>query len=183
MSALDGPVGDDDPPDPVVVEVAGRQFDGLAGADQERGLLGEIAEDLARQVDRREGDRDRAVTNRGFGANCLGDREGMLEQASQEFAGGGAVRGGLVGGLDLAENLRFAKHEGIQSTGDAQQMDHRFTVGMGIEKGIDSLMLDTMKSAEPSADVFLGAIMGRAIEFGAVAGGENNALADTLAAG
>ena len=105
VGALHGAIGDDDAPDAVLMEVTGGQFDGLPGADQHGRLFGQVAEDLAGQADRREGHRHRAAADGGVRAHRLGHREGVLEQASEQFAGGGAVGRGLEGALDLTQDL------------------------------------------------------------------------------
>ena len=55
LGARDRTVGDDDPPDAVLGEVACRELDGLAGTDQQGTLVRQVAEDLARETDRGKG--------------------------------------------------------------------------------------------------------------------------------
>ena len=94
----------------------------LAGADDEHAPALEAAEDLSRERDRGEADRHRAFAERRFGAHALADAERPVKQLAQQRAGAVAFRGGLERVLHLAENLRLADDERIESGGDAEQM-------------------------------------------------------------
>ena len=72
----------------------------------------------------------------GVGAHLLGHRERVLEQPLQPRAQGACAIGGLIGGLDLPQNLRFAQHHRIQPGGDPQNMAHRLLVGMPVQVGL-----------------------------------------------
>lgn len=50
-----GPVGNDDTLDALIVQMARHQADGLAGADQQRLAAMQVGEDLFGQADRGEG--------------------------------------------------------------------------------------------------------------------------------
>ena len=105
----------------------------------------------------------------------------MLEQPSEQLAGGGAVGRGLEGALDLAQDLGLAQDHGIEAAGDPQQVDHRVAAGVGVEEGVDPLVLDAVKAAEPVANRLLAPIFDGAVEFGAVAGGHDHRFMHTLA--
>ena len=60
----------------------------------------------------------------------------MLEQPLQPSAERTGAVGGLIGGLDLTENLRLAQHHRIQPGGDPQNMAHRLLVGMPVQVGL-----------------------------------------------
>jgi len=62
-------------------------------------------------------------------------------------------------------------------------MDDGIAVGMGIEEGIDPFVLDAVESAQPAPQRFLGAVLDGAIEFGAVAGREDDPLENAGAPG
>ena len=95
----------------VLVEVQGAQPRHLAGAEHHEVLLAQVAEDLAGERDRRVAERDRALREPGVGAHALADGEGAMEQAIDHAARAACIAGGLVGVLDLAEDLRLADDE------------------------------------------------------------------------
>ena len=122
MGPLDGAVGDDDATDALLAQVAGGQFDGLPGADEQGGLVLEVGEDLPCQANGGEGHGDRAGADGRVGAHLLGDGEGVLEEAAEEFTGGTVIAGGLEGGLDLAKDLGFTQHHGVEAAGHFQEV-------------------------------------------------------------
>ena len=81
----------------------------------------QVAEDLSRERDRREADRDGPSTERGLGPDPLADAERRVEQPVQERAGRPDVRGG-VRLLHLPEDLRLADDERVEPGGDPEQV-------------------------------------------------------------
>ena len=59
------------------------QFDGLAGPDQQGGLIRKLAEYLSRQTDSRESHRDGTAADGGIRAHLFCHGEGVLEQSAQ----------------------------------------------------------------------------------------------------
>ena len=79
MGFVVGAVGDDQPPDALLGQMAGGQLDGLAGTDQQCGLFAEFVENLLCQLHGGERDRHRAGADGGVGAHFFGRRERVLE--------------------------------------------------------------------------------------------------------
>ena len=113
----------------VLVEVHRAEPRHLAGAEDHEVLLAQVAEDLAGERDRRVAERDRALGEPGIGADTLADGEGAMEQAVDHAAGAARLAGGLVGVLDLPEDLRFADDERIESGRDPEQVAGGVGVG------------------------------------------------------
>ena len=117
-----GAIAEQQPPQPAGFQMRGEQVDHLAGADQQRGLLGHIFEDLLGQQHPGEGKRHRIAPDAGLRARALGGFIGLLEQAAQgrpDRLGRFGIRKRL---LDLAENLRLAEHHRVQAGGHAENM-------------------------------------------------------------
>jgi hypothetical protein len=171
MGALDGTVCNDDPPNTVLVQVAGGQLYGFTGADQERSLGLEVAKDLPCKADGGEGHGHRAVSDSCVRANLLGNGKSVLEQASQKFPGSTRGTGGLKRRFDLSENLGLAKHHRVQTAGDLQQVRHRVLLHVGVKIGCDAFRFQAVKAAQPVPDRFRPQSVQRAVNLGAVAGG------------
>src|SRR5690606_16139263 len=132
-------VRDQQPSNPCLDEMAGRQFDGLAGADQQHGRVLEPGERLLRQAHRDGGHRHRVRTDAGVGAGALGGRESLLEQTVELAAkAAGAARGG-PGVLDLAQDLRLAQHQRVQPGRDPEQVAHRVAAGVPVQVAVQAL--------------------------------------------
>jgi len=178
MGALDRAVGDEDAPDPVLVEVTRGELDGFTGADEQGGLVAQVAEDLPRQADCREGHGDRAVADGGIRAYLFCHREGVLKQPAEQLARGSAVIGDLKGRLDLAEYLGLAEYHGIESAGHSQQVRDRLVVQPRVEVGLEVRRVQSMESPQPVANRLSPIGMYGAVDLGAVAGGQDESLAD-----
>ena len=100
----------------------------------------------------------------------------MLEQLVEQLADGAGLLGGAVGLFDLPEDLRFAQHQGVEAAGDAQDVAHRLTVGVGIDVGRDLLCAEAVEVLEPLHHRRLVFALQPAIDLGAVAGGEDGRL-------
>ena len=109
----------------LTLQVLQGQFGHLAGAHQQDGLAGQLAEDLPGQADRGIADADGVVADAGFAAHPFGHGEGLVQQAVQNGAGG-LVLGGLpVGLLDLPQDLGLAQDHGIEAGGYPEEVLHR----------------------------------------------------------
>ncbi len=160
------------------MQVARHEFDGLARADQQRGVGLEIAEDLFGQAHRREGHRDRAAADGGVGAHLFGDVEGVLEQPAQRPPDGTRAAGGAEGVLDLAEDLRLAEDQRIQAARHAQDVAHALVVFMDVGVRADGVGLQPVEVAQPDDQLFRIETVQSAVEFGAVAGRDDGGLTD-----
>ncbi len=87
----------------------------LSGPDEQGALALQGAEDFAPQFDRGIADRDGAVADAGFRTDALGDKKGLMEQPVEDNPGRFLFRGDAVSLFDLAEDLGFAQHHGIQA--------------------------------------------------------------------
>ena len=104
-------VGDQQPAHLAGHQVAGGQFDSLAGADQQHVRFIQPRERFLRQPHRGGGDADRVAPDGGFGARALGGGEGLLERAVERAAEAAGIARIVPGLLDLAEDLRLAQYQ------------------------------------------------------------------------
>jgi hypothetical protein len=170
-------------PASLFAHVAGDQFDGLAGADQQHLLLRQVLEDLLRQAHGGIRHRHGAGADRGVGAHLLGDREGLLEQAVQDLAGDtDLVRGGERA-LHLPEDLRLAEHQRVEPGGHAERVLHGLLVGVQVEVRLDVVGRQAVEVAEPADRLAAVALVEAAIHLGAVAGREDRGLVHAAARG
>ena len=124
-----GAARDRDLADALRAQVLRRQRADLAGADDQDAPALEPAEDLSRQLHRREADRHRALAERRLAADALADVERPVKQLAQHRAGAAPFRRGLERVLDLPEDLRLADDQRVEAGGDAEQMLRRVGVG------------------------------------------------------
>ena len=145
--------------------------------------LFERAENLARQFHRRIADRDRHLSDTGLRAHALGHAEGALQQAFQPSAA--ARLGSLaiaVGGLELAQDLRFAHHHGIQAGGHAEQVMDGVLAFVPVKIRLDRIRRDQARLLQKLVHQRLrvGRIVGGDGDLHAVAGGEDACFGDAL---
>ena len=160
------------------------QFDGLAGADEQHGLLVEPRENPFRQTDAGMRHRHRVGADGGVGAHLLGHRKSVLEKPVEHLAGGAGISGGVKRVLHLAEYLRLAEHHRIEAGRHPECVLDRLLVGEmidvagevgaaesgAVEKPVENLLF-AAGSAAVAAVVIRVAVILTAINFGAVAGG------------
>ncbi len=166
--------------------MGGAQFDHLAGTDEEHALLGDRFEDALRQPHRRRGHRHGMRADLGGAAYLLGDREGALEQLIQVRAQRAGFGGGAHRVFHLAEDLRLAQHHGIEPAGHAEGVAHGLRLPQRIHVGRQFAGVDVVVVGQPADGVLVGGVfgqvaVGRAVELGAVAGGEDGGLGRALA--
>ena len=125
LRAIEAAVGDDHAADLLRVQVPRGELDHVAGADQERRVALEAAEDAARELDAGGCDRDRARADGGLAADLLGDGERRLEQPVQQRARGARLLRRAVGVLQLAEDLGLAEDQRIESGSDREDVPDR----------------------------------------------------------
>ena len=106
-----GAIRHDEVFDTLFIQMTGHQINGVARANQQCRMFAEIREDLFGQADSGKRHRDRAGANGGVGPDLFGHGEGMLEQAVEQVPNGARLTGGVIGILNLAEDLRFAQHQ------------------------------------------------------------------------
>ena len=107
-----------------------------------------------------------------------------MQQSVDDGACAVALGGLAVGGLELSEDLRFAENQGIQTGGHVEQVPDGFVVLVLIEVGFQ--FLDAVSAGFCPA--FEGASSRQVAladheHFHAVAGGEDERLADAVSRG
>src|SRR5262249_14690701 len=122
LGAVGVAVGDEDAAGSEGLEVLERQIPHLAGADDQDGLVAEGVEDVAGDVDGDAGDGEAALVHAGGLADLLADVQGLAEDGVEDRADGPLLLGGVVGLLDLAEDLALAEDQALEAGGDAEEV-------------------------------------------------------------
>jgi hypothetical protein len=172
LGAFEGAVGDEQFAHAGLAEMAGGELSHLAGADEDGGVVVEVGEDLAGEVDGDGADRDDAAADAGLGADALGDGKGAFDGAVERGAGeaGGAAL--VEGGLELAEDLGFADDEAVEAGGDAEEVGDGGFVEVGVEVALqyaEAGVADAGEHVGERGGGGFGAFEG-GVEFDAVAG-------------
>ena len=107
----------------------------------------------------------------------------MLEQPVKQFTGAACLPGGLVRLLELSEYLGFSDHHRIQSAGHTQHVLDRAGAGMGIKIAMQFVFPATVKSGKPVDRPGLIGSIQVAVNFSAVAGGQDSGLVDVCVPG
>ena len=164
---------------PMLGQMSGRQFDGVASADQQdRGLV-EFGKGLLGQTHGGEGHRDRLVADAGFAAGALGHGEGVLEQTIQRGLEGALQARRLPGLLDLTQDLGLAQNHRIQPCRDPEQVTHGGIVFVVVQVRVQVLGLQMGKGRQPEFGPVLGPVFHPAVDLGAVAGRQQGDLVHT----
>jgi len=114
---LQGTVGDHDALYTQVMQMTGDQGDGLAGANQQGLAALQVAENLFGQADGGKCHGHRVFADGCISAHLLGGIERGLKQPTQQRTNGTGLTRHGVGGLHLAQNLRLAQHQRIETSG------------------------------------------------------------------
>ena len=125
------------------------KFDGAASANHQRAGLVNIGEYLLRKGDRSERDRDRVLSDRGFGAHLFRGGEHIFKYAVQFAANRCGFLRHRVGRFDLTENLRFAQHHRIESAGHPHHVTHGGFVSMTVNGGFELAHRQAMEIGQP----------------------------------
>ncbi len=153
--------------------MARHQLDGFACADEQYLLLGQVLENLARQAHCGVRHRDGAGADGGVGAHLLGHREGLLKETVEDFAGGTSLVRQGEGGLHLSEDLRFAQHHGVKTSGHTEGVLHRLLVGEQIKMRLDVVRRQVVEVTKPLDRLVAVVRIQPAVHLGAVAGRED----------
>ncbi len=152
------------------------QLDGFAGADKQDAGLAQVREQAFCQTHGGECDRHRIGADAGVGAHTLGHGKGLLQQAfHRRMQSTGAARG-LIGILDLAENLRLAEHHRIQPGSHAKQVADGGIIGVPVKELIEPALGQSMVAEQPMLRGGLRTGFDFDVKFGAVAGGKDQRL-------
>ena len=114
-------------------EMLRRQLAHLARAHEQHVLVLQLAEDLARQLDRDVGDGDRVATDARLRAHALGRGQRAIAQRVEGRAQGARLLRRLVGLLDLPEDLRLADHHRLQAGRDAEGVADGLRVRVAVD--------------------------------------------------
>ena len=157
-------------------EMARRQFDGFACADQQHGRILQPRERFLRQAHRGGGDRYRVGTDAGVGARPLGGGEGLLEQPVEpvaERAGSRAVAQAsftwprICGSPSTSESSPVATRNRCRT---ASRLGVPVEVVVQVEAGSSADAVPASRSARRRR-------LGDGVQFGPVAGGQQHHFA------
>ena len=135
-------VGHQDLLDAVRLEVRRRELAGLAGADDEHGVVAQLAEHLQGELDGGRADAHGPLADGGLGAHALAHFERVPEQPVEDHGRAAAVAGHLVGGLELGDDLRLADDHAVEARGDAEEMRDGAVAGVAVERRLQLARLD-----------------------------------------
>src|SRR5713226_3206981 len=155
-----------------------------AGAENERGAVGQLAEDAFGELDASGGNGHGARAQFGFRADALSGFERALKEAIKHRAGGALFVGEAVSFADLAEDFGFAEELRIEPGGNAKEMTNSGAIVVLVEHAVEHVLADGVKFAEErrkSRRAFVGGFRGNAIDFAAVAGGEDQGFLEKAA--
>src|SRR5690606_19376007 len=130
--SLQGPVGNHDTLDALLMQMTRDQRDGFASANQQGLTAVQIREDLLGQADGGKGNRNRVLADGSICTDGFCSAERGLEQAPQKWPKAPRLARNGIGGLHMTENLRQAKHNGVQYAGDAHHESHRLLINMNV---------------------------------------------------
>ena len=159
-------------------EGAGGLFARVAGTDDEHLLRLERVEDRLGQLHCHGADGDAAALDLRLGANQLGHVERLLECLVEQWAGGFAGVGQLVGELELTEDFGLAQHHRVDAARHAEEVLDALRVAVRV-KGILRCLADAVEFTDEAAQRLAkrGVVVGGGgVDFHAVAGGENDSL-------
>jgi len=137
----------------------------------------QVGEDLLGQADGGESHRHRVLADGGIGTHGLGGAEGGLEQAAEQRTDGAGLARHGVGGLHLAEDLRFAEDHRIQPGSHAHHVAHGVVVLVDIGAGTQLIEIETVVVGQPAQHFVGGQLVLLQVQLAAVAGGEDRRLA------
>ena len=102
----------------------------------------------------------------------------MAEEPVEDGGGATPVDGGLVGVLELGEDLRLADDHRVEARGHAEQVGDGGVVAARVGGDAQLGGVDATKLGQPPQSELLGplGVVGEEIEFGAVAGRHNDGL-------
>ena len=158
-------------------KVRGAQLDHFARADEQRAGLVQIAEHAFGQADGGGGHGHRMGANSGLRTHFLGHREGALEQLMQQSAQRAGLVGGTHGIFHLTQNLGLAQDHGIQTAGHAERMADGVVLVMAVQVRAQRAGVQAVVLGQPGRQLVGDVAVGRAIDLGAVTGGEDRGFA------
>src|SRR5579885_982994 len=131
--ALLGSVRDCDQRHSGAVQVTGGELRHLPSANEQDLFVGKRPENLASQLNRCITDGDGALADIGFRPYAFGDVKGARDQQVEETVNRALLLRGRVGGFELAKNLGFAHHHGIQTGCHPEQVADGVLAGVVVQ--------------------------------------------------
>jgi hypothetical protein len=107
-----------------------------------------------------------------------------LKEAIEHGTGGAVFVGKSIGFTHLAEDFGFAKEERIEPGGNAEEMTDSGAVVVLVEQAVEHVRADGVKFAEKrrkTGSAFVGSFRGNAVQFAAIAGGEDQGFFEEAA--
>ena len=132
---VEGAVGDQQEAQPGLGQRAARQLAHLAGADDQGGAVGQVAQGLPGQRRRHLPQRPRPQADLRLRPRALAGVEGLPEERGEDRPGGAGRLGGLEGRLDLAQDLILAHQQRVEPGGHARQVAGGLAVAADVEVG------------------------------------------------
>ena len=120
--ALVAAVGDAQDADALAAQDPRGHLAALARAHEHHPALGERAERLAGELDRRRGDGHAGPRDPGAGAHAAAGAERVAHQAVEERPARARLARELVGAAQLTEDLGLAEHHRVEAGGDGEEM-------------------------------------------------------------
>jgi hypothetical protein len=151
----------------------------LRCADDEHGVVAQLAEHLQGQLDGGGTDAHGSLADGGLGAHALADLERVPEQPVEDHGRAAAVAGHLVGGLELGDDLRLADDHGVEARGDAEEVGDGAVAGVAVQRRLELARLDPGVTRQVSERRLASRerVAPVQVQLGAVAGAERHGLA------
>ena len=164
-------------PHPRFQDVPGEERPGLPRSQEQDGPLGELAEDLVRELDSDRRDRQGVHTDLRLGPDAFAGADRALEEPVED----GAARAGLPrdreGLPDLPEDFALSERHGVEPGRDAEQVAGRFRSEPPERRSLENLGLEPPPVRDEPRELFTGALSFRdAVDLAPVAGRHDHAL-------
>jgi len=175
LTALERAVRDRDGLGLLRGKVGCAELDHFARTHEEDALVLEAAEETKRQAHSGGRETHGVGADGGGGADFLGNREGGLEKMVEHRAQAVCVTGHLLGLLHLTDDLCFAEHHGVEAGGHSEGVLGGLFLRERIDVRLEFGAADVLAFADEAEHGVSGGVrvFGGAVDFGAVAGGQN----------
>ena len=157
-------------------KVGGAQLNHLARAHKQHLDLRQVFKQLPGQAHRCCGHADGVGANFGRAAHLFGHGKRALKQLRQRAAQGASGVGSAHRVFELAQNLRLAQHHGVEPAGHPKGVARGLAVGQAVGVRAQRLHRHAARLRQPGQGVFEVGFVACAVNFGAVAGGNDGCL-------
>ena len=138
--------------------------------------LAQVFKQLRRQSHRSGRHADAVGANFGRTAHLFGHRERALEHLVQGGTQSAHLASHTHRVFHLSQDLRLAKYHGVQTAGDAKRMTCGLVVHHGVNVVVQAVGAHATRLGQPLQRLGHGDFLRCAINFGAVASGEDGGL-------